>query len=62
MSRYVFLNSEAQDDKVLAAARKAARTREANVVKTTTLPERKPLESTKALGAPAAVAKLWPRA
>jgi hypothetical protein len=58
MSRYVFLNSEAQDVKVLAAARKGARPRGATVVKTTTLPERKPLESGKALGAPAAVAKL----
>jgi hypothetical protein len=57
MSRYVFLNSEAQDVKVLAAARKAARPRGAPVLKTTTLPERKPLESTKARGAPAAVAK-----
>ncbi len=58
MSRYVFLNSEATDVKVLAAARKAARPRGATVVKRTTLPERKRLESTKALGAPAAVAKL----
>jgi len=33
MSRYVFLNSEAQDVKVLAAARKAARPRGATVVK-----------------------------
>ena len=89
MSRYVFLNSEAQDVKVLAAARKAARSRGATVVKslagtmllelapvqvtevaqalpgwrysverkTTTVPERKPLERTKARGAPAAVAK-----
>ena len=58
MSRYVFLNSEAQDVKVLAVVRKAARSRGATVVKTTTLPERKPLESTKALRAPAAVATL----
>lgn len=33
MSRYVFLNSEAQDVKVLAAVRKAARSRGATVVK-----------------------------
>jgi hypothetical protein len=33
MSRYVFLNSEVQDVKVLAAARKAARSRGATVVK-----------------------------
>jgi len=57
MSRYVFLNSEAQDVKVLAAVRQAARPRGAPVLKTTTLPERKPLESTKARGAPAAFTK-----
>ena len=87
MSRYVFLNSEAQDVKVLAAVRKAARSRGATVVKslagtmllglgernrgggalpgwrysverkTTTVPERKSLERTKARGAPSAVAK-----
>lgn len=57
MSRYVFLNSEAQDVKVLAAVRKAARSRGATVVKTTTVPERKPLESSKARGAPAELAR-----
>jgi len=85
MSRYVFLNSEAQDVKVLAAVQKAARSRGATVVKslagtmlgpgarnrgggalpgwrysverkTTTVPERKSLERTKARGAPSAVA------
>jgi len=33
MSRHSFLNSEAHDGKVLAAARKAARSRGATVVK-----------------------------
>ena len=33
MSRYVFLNSEAQDVRVLAAARKATRSRGPTVVK-----------------------------
>ena len=33
MSRYVFFNSDAQDDKVLTAAKKAARSRGATVVK-----------------------------
>lgn len=33
MSRYVFFNSDAQDAKVLTAARKAARSRGAKVVK-----------------------------
>ena len=89
MSRYVFLNSEAQDVKVLAAVQKAARSRGATVVKslagtmllevtpaqvpavaqalpgwrysverkTTRVPERKPLERSKARGALAAAAK-----
>jgi hypothetical protein len=89
MSLYVFLDSEAQDVKVLVAARKAARSRGATVVKslagtmlleldparvtevaralpcwrhlverkTTRVPERKPLQRTKARGAPATVAK-----
>lgn len=89
MSRYVFLNSEAKDVKVLAAARKAARSRGATVVKSlagtmllevtpaqvpkvaqalpgwrysverkmTRVPERKPLERSKARGALAAAAK-----
>jgi hypothetical protein len=89
MSRHVFLNGEAQDVKVLAVARKVARSHGATVVKslagtmllelapaqetkvaqalpgsrysvereTTRVPERKPLERTKARGAPAAVAK-----
>ena len=33
MSRYVFFNSDAQDDKVLMAAKKAARSHGATVVK-----------------------------
>ena len=33
MSRYVFFNSDAQDDKVLMAAKKTARSRGATVVK-----------------------------
>jgi ribosome modulation factor len=33
MSRYVFFNSDAQDDKVLTAAKKAARSHGATVVK-----------------------------
>ena len=89
MSRYVFFNSDAQDDKVLMAAKKAARARGATVVKslagtmllelapaqvpdvaqalpgwryaveskTTRVPERKPLERSKARGALAAAAK-----
>jgi hypothetical protein len=50
MSRYVFLNSEAQDVKVLAAARKAARSRGATVVKS--------LAGTMLLGPPAQVTEV----
>jgi hypothetical protein len=89
MSLYVFFNSDAQDDKVLTAAKKAARSHGATVVKslagtmllevtpaqvpevaqalpgwryaverkTTRVPERKPLERSKARGALAAAAK-----
>lgn len=89
MSRYVFFNSDAQDTKVLTAAKKTARSRGATVVKslagtmllevtpaqvpavaqalpgwrysverkTTRVPERKPLERSKARGALAAAAK-----
>ncbi len=89
MSRYVFFNINAQDAKVLTAAKKTARSRGATVVKslagtmllevapaqvpevaqalpgwcysierkTTRVPERKPLERSKADGARAAAAK-----
>jgi hypothetical protein len=89
MSRYVFVNSDAQDAKVLTAAKKTARSCGATVVKslagtmllevtpaqvpevaqalpgwryaaerkTTRVPERKPLERSKARGALAAAAK-----
>ena len=89
MSRYVFFNSDAQERKVLTAAKKVARSRGATVVKslagtmllelapaqvpevaqalpgwrysverkTTRMPERKPLERSKARGAVAAAAK-----
>lgn len=87
MTRYVFENSDAQDAKVLTAAKKTARSRGATVVKslagtmllevtpvqvrevaqalpgwryaaerkTTRVPERKPLERSKARGALATV-------
>ncbi|WP_395321882.1 hypothetical protein [Variovorax sp. UC74_104] len=89
MSRYVFFNSSAQDIKVLTAAKRAARSRGATVVKslagtmllelppaqvsevaqalpgwrysaerkTTRVPERRPLQRSKARGAAASVAK-----
>ncbi len=89
MSRYVFFNSDAQDAKVLTAAKKAVRSRGATVVKSlagtmllgvtpaqlpqgaqaspgwrysverkmTRVPERKPLERSKARGAAAAADK-----
>jgi hypothetical protein len=89
MARYVFYRSDAQDAKVLTAAKKTARSRGATVVKslagtillevtpaqvpevaqalpdwryaaerkTTRVPERKPLERSKARGALAASAK-----
>jgi hypothetical protein len=89
MSRYVFFNSDAQDVKVLTAAKKAARSRGATVVKSlagtmllelapaqvcevaqalpgwrysaersmTRVPERRPLERSKARGSLSAAAK-----